>query len=237
MMLHVVIPKSATPRRLVFYLAMEEYLAQHCTQELFFTWCVEPTVICGRHQVIESEVNLDFCREQAIQIYRRKSGGGCVYADLGNLMMSYISPNLHFEEVFQNYLDKVTQCLKKQGLAAAKSTHNDVLIGDRKVSGNACYATKMATIVHGTLLFDVDFEKLEKAITPAHEKLAKHGVQSVRQRVANLSQLTSEIKSIEQLEQKIITDFCDGEYCLSSEEIQNIEAIEQTYLVPEFIND
>ena len=82
-------------RRLVWYLAMEEYLAKHVAEDLFVTWIVSPTVIFGRHQVMEAEVNMAYCRANSIATYRRKSGGGCVYADEGNLMMSMISPNPH----------------------------------------------------------------------------------------------------------------------------------------------
>ena len=67
-----------TQHRLCFYLAMEEYVAQRFVDDddCFFMWQVEPTVIFGRHQVIENEVNIDYCKENGIQFYRRKSGGG-----------------------------------------------------------------------------------------------------------------------------------------------------------------
>ena len=81
-------------RPLSFYLAMEDHLAQHMEgddEEYLFMWQVEPSVIYGRNQVVENEVNLDYCREHGIQVYQRKSGGGCVYADQDNLMLSYVT--------------------------------------------------------------------------------------------------------------------------------------------------
>lgn len=88
-MLFVNLPDN-TVRKLPFYLAMEEYLARNFNDEFFFMWQVNPTVIFGRNQLIDSEVNIDYCRSQGIQMYRRKSGGGCVYADMDNIMFSYI---------------------------------------------------------------------------------------------------------------------------------------------------
>ena len=83
-------------RRLSFYLAMEEYVARRIDeQDLFFMWQVEPSVIFGRNQLIENEVNLKFCRERGIKTYRRKSGGGCVYADMNNVMFSYITKEVN----------------------------------------------------------------------------------------------------------------------------------------------
>lgn len=74
-------------RRLTFYLAMEEHAAgiirnHEGVDELFFMWRVRPTVIFGRNQLIDSEVNIDYCKRQNIEFYRRKNGGGCVYAGL-----------------------------------------------------------------------------------------------------------------------------------------------------------
>ena len=233
-MLHISVP---TGRRLVWYLAMEEYLAKHVKEETFVTWVVSPTVIFGRHQVMEAEVNVDFCKANGIAMYRRKSGGGCVYADGGNLMMSLISPNTHSELVFQSFLDSVSGVLRDSGFAAVKSEHNDIMVEGYKVSGNACYALPTGTIVHGTLLVNVDFSVLQQAITPSVEKLSKHGVQSVRQRVANLSQYAAfdRIGTINACSAHLINALCTRTRELTPEEIEAIDQMEQSYLDPQFI--
>ena len=233
-MLHISVP---TGRRLVWYLAMEEYLARHVKEETFVIWVVSPTVIFGRHQVMEAEVNVDFCKANGIAMYRRKSGGGCVYADGGNLMMSHISPNTHSEVVFQSFLDSVSGVLRDSGFAAVKSEHNDIMVEGYKVSGNACYALPTGTIVHGTLLVNVDFAVLQQAITPSVEKLSKHGVQSVRQRVANLSQYAAfdRIGTINACSAHLINALCARARELTPEEIEAIDQMEQSYLDPQFI--
>ena len=233
-MLVINCPKN---KRLVWYLAMEEYLAKHATEDMFFTWVVDPTVIFGRHQVMEAEVNLDYCQAHHIAVYRRKSGGGCVYADRGNLMMSYIAADTHSEAVFQSFLDRVVDVLCDIGLNAAKSGHNDIMVDGYKVSGNACYALPTATIVHGTMLVNVDFEALQMAITPSAEKLAKHGVQSVRQRVANLSQYLAfdAIGTIDAFSANLINALSTHTRELTVAEITAIDEIEATYLDPLFI--
>ena len=240
-MLYIIPPAN---RRLVWYLAMEEYLAKHVAEDLFVTWIVSPTVIFGRHQVMEAEVNMAYCRANNIATYRRKSGGGCVYADEGNLMMSLISPNTHSDQVFQEFLDRITYVLCNLGYAAAKSGHNDIMVDGYKVSGNACYAMPTGTIVHGTMLVNVDFDVLQQAITPSVEKLAKHGVQSVRQRVANLSTLTttkhttshqSTLYHPAQFASILHDALCTSSRELTTEEIMEIDRIEQSYLEPAFI--
>ena len=233
-MLHIEVP---TGRRLVWYLAMEEYLAKHVKEDTFVTWVVSPTVIFGRHQVMEAEVNIAYCKANSIAMYRRKSGGGCVYADEGNLMMSLISPNKHSEVVFQSFLDRVSGVLCDLGFAAVKSQHNDIMVEGYKVSGNACYALSTGTIVHGTLLVNVDFDALQQAITPSVEKLARHGVKSVRQRVANLTQYAAfdSIQTIERFDAHLINALCARTRTLTREEIAAIDEIEKEYLNPQLI--
>ena len=241
-------------KRLVWYLAAEEYFAKNIQTlqqgfgkgaenakdicGLFFTWIVTPTVIFGRHQVMQNEVNVAFCQANGIAMYRRKSGGGCVYADEGNLMISYISPSSHSEQVFQEYLDNMSKCLRSMGYNAVKSTHNDIMVGEHKVSGNACFALPQATIVHGTLLYDVNFDMLQQSITPSQEKLAKHGVQSVRQRVKNLKNIANTLdwQSTQALAQKIKEFWCNQTYMPTEKDLQEIDKIEQEYLDPAFIS-
>ena len=225
-MKRVVFPQGA-PRSLAFYLAAEEYLAESAHEDLFFTWQSPPTVICGRNQVIENEVNLEYCRDRGIEVVRRKSGGGCVYSDEGNVMLSYITPDRGVEEVFARYMQMVAGVLRGLGFEAVTTEHNDILIGGRKVSGNACFAHPKATIVHGTMLVDLDFEALEKSTTPSAEKLAKHGVQSVRQRVVNLRALGLTLSPTE-LRDHFERELCTGELQLSAEDIEKIIKFETT---------
>ena len=179
-----------TPRRLAFYLAMEEYLATHLEElglkDACFTWTTGPTVIIGNNQDLEAEVNVPFCKDHGIDIVRRKSGGGCVYSDQGNLMISYVTAATDVSFNFETFLSYLTFSLCMLGLDAERTGHNDILVAGHKVSGNACYALPSSSIVHGTMLFSTDFDMMEKAITPSEEKLSSKGIKSVRQRVTNL---------------------------------------------------
>lgn len=189
------------------YLAIEQSLVKDIKEPTFFTWIVSPTVIYGRHQSAEVEVNETYCAEHGIAVVQRKSGGGCVYADEGNLMMSLVTPETHSEHVFAEFLNILRNALTANGLPAVTTAHNDILVDGRKVSGCACFAAPTGTIVHGTLLFDVNLDALTHAITPATDKLAKHGVASVRQRVANMRELTNTFADIHELREYIEKSF------------------------------
>ena len=171
---------------LVDYLALEAEMVKTVAEPTVFTWIVSPTVIYGRHQQAEVEVNETFCAEHGIAVVQRKSGGGCVYADRGNLMLSFVTPSTHSEQAFAQFMAMLSGALRQLGYEAVTTEHNDVLVGDRKVSGTACYMTPTGTVVHASILYCVNLEDLEQAITPTEAKLAKHAVASVRQRVRNL---------------------------------------------------
>jgi len=185
------------------YLQIEQDLVKEVQEPTLFTWIVSPTVIYGRHQSAEVEVNETYCAEHGIAVVQRKSGGGCVYADEGNLMISYIEPSAfsrqQSESAFTRFLLLIARALQAKGLPAVTTAHNDILADGRKVSGWACYTGPTGTIVHGTMLYDVNLEALQQAITPTKEKLAKHGVASVRQRVANIKELTDAFADIHAL--------------------------------------
>ena len=76
-------------------------------------WRVNPTVMLGRNQLIDNEVNTDYCKEHKIDIFRRKSGGGCIYADKGCIQFSYISRAINANEAFAAYMQRMADLLKR----------------------------------------------------------------------------------------------------------------------------
>lgn len=233
-MKYIKLPSADSVRRLSFYLAMEEYVARHIdVGDCFFMWQVEPSVIFGRNQLIEAEVNLEYCRRHHIQTYRRKSGGGCVYADMSNLMFSYITKEENVNFTFNRYIMMVVHMLQRLGVDARASGRNDVMIGDRKVSGNAFYRLPDRSIVHGTMLYDTDMLNMVGAITPTDAKLLSKGVQSVRQRICLLKDYIS--LTLDEFRQFAHETLCDGDIMLTADNVRAIEELEQEYLSPEFI--
>ena len=221
-------------RILPFYLAMEEYAARIMGQDdIFFMWQVRPTVIFGRNQLIDNEVNLDYCREHGIEYYRRKSGGGCVFADMNNIMFSYITRSDNVELTYSRYTRAVVAMLRQLGLDASDNGRNDILISGQKVSGNAFYHLPGRSIVHGTMLYDTDMTHITHAITPSKSKLESKGVKSVASRITTVRQ-HSDI-GLEDFKAHVRRTLCDGEIELNERDIVEIEQIMQTYLAPEFI--
>ena len=232
-MVYIRLPEEKD-RRLSFYLAMEEYVARYTSiTDAFFMWQVQPSVIFGRNQLIESEVNIDYCRSHGIRMYRRKSGGGCVYADMNNIMFAYITSEDNVGFTFYRYINMVVHVLRLLGVDAKASGRNDIMIGDRKVSGNAFYHLPGRSIVHGTMLYDTDMKNMVGSITPSDAKLVSKGVKSVRQRIA----LLKDYIDLDQVAFKrfVKEHLCTEEYMLTEQEISTIEEMEKEYLSDAFI--
>ena len=232
-MIYITLPTDEV-RRLSFYLAMEEYVARRLSPaDWFFMWQVEPSVIFGRNQLIENEVNIPFCRKHHIQTYRRKSGGGCVYADMKNVMFSYITADNQVGFTFNRYMGMIVNMLQRLGVDASSTGRNDVMIGDRKVSGTAFYKIPGRSIVHGTMLYDTDMVNMVGSITPTSAKLLSKGILSVHQRIALLKDYIS--LTLPEFKQYVRQSLCDEEYMLTADDISQIEELEKEYLSPDFI--
>ena len=209
-------------------------MARHlAADDYFFMWQVEPTVIFGRNQLIDTEVDIEYCRANSIQMYRRKSGGGCVYADRDNLMLSYVTPASNVNLTFNRYMLMVEHLLQKLGIDAKTTGRNDILVEGKKVSGNAFYHLPGRSIVHGTMLYDTDLEKMVRSTTPSDAKLKSKGVESVRQHVTTLNKYLD--ITIDEFKNFVRANLCDGEVVLDDCAVEAIKEIEQGYLTDEFI--
>ena len=234
-MKYILLPKPDTIHQLPFYFAVEEYVARHYTDDDYFMgWRVNPTVMLGRNQLIDNEVNTDYCKEHKIDIFRRKSGGGCIYADKGCIQFSYISRSVNANEAFAAYMQRMAELLKGLKIDAQLSGRNDILINGTKVSGCAFYQLSNRSVLHNSLLFDTQLDHLSNALTPAKEKLQSKGVASVRQRVTNVATYT-------QLDILAFMDYVRQEMCgtevleLTEEDMKGVAEIEKELSSDDFV--
>ncbi|HET7616012.1 MAG TPA: lipoate--protein ligase [Bacillales bacterium] len=170
-------------------LGIEEYILRKLdpNETYLMFYSMEPSVIVGKNQNTMEEINTAFVRENAVNVVRRLSGGGAVYNDEGDLSFSFITKD--DGNSFHNYekfTEPVIRALNQLGVNAKLSGRNDIEVDGKKVSGNAQFSTKGRIFSHGTLLFDVNLDHVQEALTPNPEKIESKGVKSVRSRVTNI---------------------------------------------------
>ena len=156
-----------------------------------------------------------------------------MYADRNNIMFSYICNGQNVPETFDRYIGIVTEALRRLGVDARPSGRNDIMIGTRKVSGNAFYHIPGRNIVHGTMLYDTDMDNMVRSITPSDEKLVSKSVDSVRQHITLLKDYID--IDIESFKKYIRETLCDTTLHLTDTDVDTIREIEREYLSDDFI--
>lgn len=168
-------------------IAVENYLVEHAECITLYLWRNRRTVVIGQNQNPFSEVNVEALEADGGYLMRRKTGGGAVYHDDGNLNFSFIVPKSLYDQ--RRQFAVIQHAVESFGLHTELSGRNDILAEGRKFSGNAFSKGRVNDLHHGTLLISGDMSDLARYLKPKPAKLQKHGVQSVRSRVVNLSEL------------------------------------------------
>lgn len=216
-----------------YNMAFDEYCLENLPidEPVFFLWQNRPAVIVGYNQEVNTEVNLGYLKEHGIDLVRRVTGGGAVYHDFGNLNYTIVGRSEDLERDYPEYASLMMKALQTLGVPATLSGRNDILVGERKVSGFAKRVCKNRLMVHGTLMYKVDLEVLTKALCPPATKLQSKGIASVRSRVANLCEYLPEITDIQmfsqRLEEILSCQYTDAEYPLSHEDLANIQKLKE----------
>ncbi len=171
-----------------FSLAAEEYFLKNFNEDIFMLWSSEPSIVVGKHQNALAEINHHFVRNNKIKIARRLSGGGTVFHDPGNLNFTFIQNVERIDQVnFKTFTQPIVAVLKKLGLEASTSGRNDLLIHNKKISGNAEHVFKKRVLHHGTLLFDSKLDHLKQALKVDLSRFQDKAVQSKRSEVTNIA--------------------------------------------------
>jgi len=172
-------------------------------------WRNSPCVVIGRHQNPWVECDLAKMAAAAVPLVRRVSGGGAVYHDPGNTNFTFFGTDATYD--LDRQFTVVIMALESLGISARRNKRNDILVDDRKISGNAFRHTKGRSLHHGTLLVSADLNELTAYLTSPNAAAAitgptaasdarpgptadtrgsaiisSKGIPSVRSRVANL---------------------------------------------------
>jgi lipoate-protein ligase A len=208
-----------------YNLALEEYLLNNVGENevILYLWQNKDTIVIGKNQNPWKECKVHDLEEAGGNIARRLSGGGAVFHDLGNLNFTFLMK----EELYnlEKQLQVILQGIRSIGIDAEFTGRNDITVQGRKFSGNAFYFDNDKAYHHGTILINSDMNKLTKYLQVSKEKIASKGIDSVRSRVVNLSEIKRNI-TLEETEKALEKSFCEvygGELELLNVSLENEE--------------
>ena len=191
-------------------LAMDGFFLENLKPEdivlyLFVNRCA---VIIGKGQNAWRECNLDAMEKDGVQLVRRHTGGGAVYHDDQNLNFSFIMGEKHYD--LEKQMRVIQRAASSFGIRAELSGRNDILAEGRKFSGNAFALSKGIRAHHGTLLIGTDLSRLARYLNVSQKKMRAKGIESVRSRVCNLSDLNRDV-TVPAMEKALLREF-EAEY-------------------------
>ncbi len=224
-------------------ISIETYLLNNNVVDdtLLYFYMLKPSIGIGRYQNTYEEINRDYVEEHNIPVIRRQTGGGAAFSDLGQLAFCFITKDDGDSYGdFAKFTKPILDALHKMGVKDAKlEGRNDLVILDKKFSGNAMYTKNGRIIAHGTLMLDVDIDLLTKVLTPKKEKLQAKGVKSIRSRVTNIRPYLDEAykdMTIDEFKEQLILHIFDvenrddvNEYKLIDEDWMEIHKIIDRY--------
>lgn len=130
-----------------------------------------PTVSLGYFKSIK-DINLRYCKENKIAIFRRITGGGTIYTDEQQLIYSVVrSADKTLQKTIIKNCSAIICALKNLGISAEFKYPNDILVNNKKISGNAQMKILDISLQHGTILVDANFEKMAKVLKIKEEIL------------------------------------------------------------------
>lgn len=199
-------------------------------QDIFMLWRTTSTLMVGKYQNTREEINEQYVKEKGYNVVRRLTGGGTIYTDLNGWQFSFIMYNKKYDEVeFAQSAKPIVDALKSFDLDVCFSGRNDILLGGKKISGNAMHADKNGVLHHGSLLYDTDIDELVKSITVSDQKIISKGIKSIRQRVTNIADYLPEKLSAEEFKELLLKEILKESvpvYTLTEEDKKRIEELE-----------
>lgn len=172
----------------------------------FYLWQNRACVVFGRNQNVFAECDMEFMQKNQILPVRRFSGGGAVFQDLGNLNFTFVTKKETVDTA--KYLSVIKNALSFFNAHCEFSGRNDMLCNGKKFSGHAFYEDNGNYMYHGTIMVNVDINMLSSVLKPSFLKLESKGINSVKSRVINLSQVNSDI-TVDTIKKALVSAFSD----------------------------
>jgi len=198
---------------------------------LRFWYRENPSVPMGRFQSFEDEVETEYAEEKEIDVVRRLTGGGSMFAEPGNVITySIYIPRDQVPEDFEESYEKLdrfaVQALNELGVDAEYAPLNDIEHESGKIGGAAQLRKNNAVLHHTTMSYNLNTTEMLKVLRIGKEKVSDKAIESAEKRVTRISDHVDHTR--EKVIQKMIDRFVEKkEYAMSSLSKSELEKAEK----------
>ncbi len=159
-------------------------------------------VSIGKFQSIEKEVQVGHCKSMGIDVVRRISGGGTVYHDSQGEITYGITAekkDLNTQDltaIYARIYAGISTALGSLGIEGDFSEGNaktcpNLTVDGKKISGSAQCHKKNVVLQHGTLLIDVDFQKMFTILRVPWTDSCIKAADAARRKITSIKTLTN----------------------------------------------
>jgi len=175
-----------------FYEAVAE--AVHRNQSpntLILTQPDRPYACLGYHQDIEKELDLPYLQQQGLSVIRRSQGGGATYLDSNQVFYQAVFKDSKaipgsIDGMFKTLLNVTVQTYRTLGVPAQYKPLNDVVVNNKKISGNGAGQHESTSILVGNIILDLNYPLMARVLKVPDEKFRDKMATSMQQWVTTL---------------------------------------------------
>jgi lipoate-protein ligase A len=178
-------------RSLAIFHGVGYALREDTPDTITITRPLDPFVSIGHHQDAGSEVDLEFCEQAGVPVYRREIGGGAVYLDEGQTFWHTIFHQSRvpttLADVYTRFLAGPVLALNRMGIPAVHRPVNDIQVDGRKIGGTGAATVGESMIVAGSLMFDFNYELMVRVLRVPSEKFRDKMYSTMREYLTTIN--------------------------------------------------
>jgi lipoate-protein ligase A len=180
---------------------------------LILTGTKQPYSCIGFAQDLKKELDLNYCEKHNIPYFRRETGGGTVYLDKNQLFYQVIvrrdnplTPRIT-EAFFRRFLNPVVKALDSFGISGRFVPINDLIVEDKKISGNGGGEIGECKVLIGNLLLDFDFDIMARILNVPNDDFRGRVLKSMKENLTTIKDQLGNIPKIEDLRKALVSEY------------------------------
>lgn len=230
--------------------AIYHMLAREGIETLIITSPIRPYVCIGYFQDLMRTVNLNYCHEMNIPVYRREVGGGGVLLDQNQLFYQIVlkkdNPFLPktIERIYEKFSKPPIEAYSKLGVTVNHRPVNDLItLNGKKISGQGGANIGNCVVFVGSIIMDFDFYTMANVLNIPNEKFRDKLYKTIRENMTTLKQELKILPDRKVVEDILINEFKEffrvtafKELLLNDDLIHKLQNVETLLASENFIN-